>query len=181
MKMVFLISLMIMSSSIKRQVTTNYINYTLERRNLSKSEVEYEINFKNGIKLHGKTESFDTLKHKMTYFENRLKLIDDQKFYGSDFEIPLNRLVYLIFEYKGEKLKLDVSKMYNVWFWEPSQNQNMNLHLEQIKNGWQLIAIFSDAAGVYVVKWILLKTKQFRPIISNEESDIVNLFYNGEF
>jgi len=181
MKTVLLISLMIFAINNKRQETTNYIKYTLESRNLSKSVIVYEINFENGIKLHGKTESFDTLKHKMTYFENGLKLIDNQKFYGSDFEIPLNRLVYLTFEYKGEKLQLDVSKMYDVRFWDSSQNQNMNLHLEQIKNGWQLIAIFSDAAGSYVVKWIISKTKQIRPIISNEESDIVNLFYKGEY
>ena len=130
------------------------------------------------IYLTGTIETFDSSKHTFDICDTGLGwksicLIDDNPWFGCDagMDIPKNQLTKLILTIKGEKIDLDVSGMFNPnWNNELRNNQ---FKLDSAEVGYYLTGMFSDGAGTYTAKWIIIKDKGLRTKISNDETDFL--------
>ncbi len=141
---------------------------------------KFEVDFNKKIKLHIETSDFDSLKHKITRTSingwSAVYQIDGQLVFGTDWGIPDTKLDKMILTIGNDKIKLDVSTMYNPWI-----GNYCNAHyfeLKPIEGGYLLIANFSDGAASYITEWKIIKDKSVRTMISVDEG-IISRFLSG--
>jgi hypothetical protein len=121
--------------------------------------------------------SFDSTKHAYDTCDTgfgwkAICLIDGKPWFGSDagMSLPRNQIIKMSIKIKNKEVPLDVTGMFNA-------NWNNELRKEQFKIqktevGYLLSAYFSDGAGTYGAKWLIIKNTSIRTIISNEENVI---------
>lgn len=141
---------------------------------------KFEVDFTKSTKLYIETSDFDSLKHKITRTTingwNAVYQIDGQLVIGTDWDIPKSKLDKLIFVTANDKIKLDISSMFNPWV-----SNYCNTHyfeLKPIEGGYLLIANFSDGAGSYIAEWRIIKDKSIRTMLSDDEG-MISRFLSG--
>ena len=154
----------------------NYIFLFLLFSNLSAIAQENLgiISFENDIKLHWTIIAFNEKEHQIKICKNDLGAqhicaIDNAIWYGSDIglDIPKNQLTNLVLEIGKNKIKLDVSSMFN-----PNLNSELSKHqfkIEKEGNQHVLYGFFSDGAGTYTAQWRIVDTISMREVISNSD------------
>lgn len=132
------------------------------------------ISFENDIKLHWTIKAFNEKEHqikicKSDFGAQYICAIDNAIWYGSDIGLdkPKNQLMSLVLEIGKNKIKLDVSSMFN-----PNFSGKLSKHqfkIEKEGNQYVLYGFFSDGAGSYTAHWRIIDNLSIREVISNSE------------
>jgi hypothetical protein len=100
-------------------------------------------------------------------------LIDGEPWFGCNkgMDLPQKQLTQLALTIRGQKTELDVSGMYNPTFdTHISPNQ---FKIKQTSNEYTLYGFFSDGAGSYTCKWLIINGASVRCLISANERDFI--------
>lgn len=132
------------------------------------------ISFENNVKLHWTIKAFKEKEHqikicKSDFGAQYICAIDNAIWYGSDIGLdkPKNQLMSLVLEIGKNKIKLDVSSMFN-----PNFSGKLSKHqfkIEKEGNQYVLYGFFSDGAGSYTAHWRIIDNLSIREVISNSE------------
>jgi hypothetical protein len=136
---------------------------------------QIELQFDNDLTLKVYISKFDPKLHKIDSCKNGQALyyctIDNAPWFGCDagLELPKFQLDSLIFSNKNINVSLDVSSMYNPTFSGTIDNR----HFEIIKyrDAYEIKGWFSDGAGTYCARWMIMNGKQIRTLLSTNEDE----------
>lgn len=140
-----------------------------------KSQAQNVLQFDNSIDLHISIVNFQLENHNVDtcYCQNQPYFckVDGMDWFGKDLglELPKYELKEIIVIHKGEKIKLNVSQMYNpVFGLTISEN---HFKVKCINNQIHIYGWFADGAGTYCAKWIVKNGISNRVLLSKSEVD----------
>ena len=120
-------------------------------------------------------EKFDTKINKLDIKNGFVLGINDCPLFGSDGEIPKDRLIKATLKIKDKSYNLQVDNMYNPWI-----GDNLNVDFFKIihsgENHHLLKGVFSDGAGTYAAQWLIEWNSSIRDIITKDELIIESYF-----
>jgi len=135
-----------------------------------------KIELETGILLTGIIETFNPEKHIIDSCDinsewRAICLIDGIPWFGSDLSSvsPRNQLLKLSISIHNIETDLNVAGMFN-----PNFDNIIRLNqfsIEKCEVGYNLNGFFSDGAGGYVARWVIIEGKSMRVLISNDERD----------
>lgn len=107
---------------------------------------------------------FDSTAHVIEYYQDDemewrwISLIDGKPVYGTDGQMPSRRLRSGWVDYRGERIPLDVSAMYDAL-----ETPSADTPLVDIQpDGLCISATFSDGAAIYEAVWLIARSRSFR-------------------
>lgn len=93
--------------------------------------------------------------------------IDGKPFFGSDDEMPETQLMSATLRLDSAAISLDVSSMFDPWFGDRPSDDSFSI--EHRDFGWELTGCFSDAAGSYVARWMIVNAHAIRTVLTDDE------------
>lgn len=140
-----------------------------------KTQAQNVLHFDNSLELHITIEEFNMDIHTVDtcYFDNTPYIckIDEMEWYGTDMglELPKYQLEEVIVIHNGEKIKLDVTQMFNPVFSKTITERHFQI--ESVNGQFSIYGWFSDGAGTYCAKWLVKGGSSKRTLLSNSEAD----------
>ncbi|SRR6266568_5506935 len=133
-------------------------------------EITIELSPTAKLRL-GKSE-FDPKKHALStckvldWKPDPVCVIDGKPIFGTDWSMPTSKLDYARLEINGKPIDLDVSCLYNPWSGET--RSKAGFALQETEGGWVLRGEFSDGAGYYSVRWLIINGVSVRTLITHD-------------
>lgn len=136
---------------------------------------QIELLFEKDQTLKVYISEFDPKQHTIDSCTNSQILfyctIDNAPWFGCDagLELPIYQLDSLIFLNNNQEISLDVSSMYN-----PTYSGTIdNRHFEIItyRDAYEIKGWFSDGAGTYCARWMIMNGKSIRTLLSTDEDE----------
>jgi len=109
---------------------------------------------------------------------NEACLINGRIPYGVDFDFPKTYVEKITVSFEGYSYGLNVTDMYNAWGDRPLEYPGVVRYFGGRcfdKKNCQFRGVFSDAAGSFVVEWLIVNGVGTRTAMTSS-SDVVNLF-----
>jgi hypothetical protein len=129
--------------------------------------IEVVINGVGSVKVY--VEKFVPEKHKIKSCGDYTCLIDGNPFFGSDGEIPSEKIARIVFLHQDCIMNLDVNAMY-----DPNISSDNIKYRIKVDHYWgafyKVTGRFSDGAGAYIAQWIVTNGGSIRTHISDYET-----------
>lgn len=131
-----------------------------------------KIRLAEEIELHLFISDYNPNEQIVREFEENIKyhinFLDGKIFFGTDDELPSTRLDSAYIYINSDKIKLDVSYMYDPISGSEEPNPDY-FKINKYGKILEINGLFSDGAGAYIAQWIIIVNKSFRTIISDDE------------